>query len=179
MPATPQNRRNHGTLRGVGGHGHRRPVDAGGIRLRLPAPAGMGPGSAPTAPPAGVSDQATQKLTRGTASRVGDLARIYEGPQEPPAGPSLLPAPRPRQPGPDRPGPAATGSAAAIAGADMRTILAALDEAADYKRDRTECCADCADQSCGTCQHRLRTAHAYETLAVRIVRAIDASPPRK
>lgn len=61
----------------------------------------------------------------------------------------------------------------------MPTILSALDEAADYKRDRAETCADCADQSCGTCQHRLAAARIYDTLAVRLVRAIEAAPPQK
>jgi hypothetical protein len=54
--------------------------------------------------------------------------------------------------------------------------LSALDEAADYKRDRAE---TCADQSCGTCQHRLAAARIYDTLAVRLVRAVEAAPPQK
>src|SRR5260221_1748829 len=70
MPATPQNRRTHATLRAVGGHGHRRRVDAGGTRLRLRALAVMGHGSARIARAAGVSDQAIQKLTRGTVKTV-------------------------------------------------------------------------------------------------------------
>jgi hypothetical protein len=61
----------------------------------------------------------------------------------------------------------------------MHTILSALDEAADYKRERADCCPDCADQSCGLCQHRLGAARGYETLAVRLVRAMDAAPPQK
>jgi hypothetical protein len=56
----------------------------------------------------------------------------------------------------------------------MYTILAALDEASGYKRDRAECCADCADQSCGTCQHRLDAARSYESLAARLMRAMEA-----
>ena len=43
--------------------------------------------------------------------------------------------------------------------------LAALDDAAQYKRDRAETCADCADQSCTTCQWRLHAADAYDQLA--------------
>jgi len=57
----------------------------------------------------------------------------------------------------------------------MHTILAALDEACDYKRERAECCADCADQSCTTCQYRLETARAYESLAVRLMRAMETA----
>src|SRR5258708_36254748 len=70
MPATPQNRRNHATLRAVGGHGHRRRVDAGGTRLRLRALSVMGHGSARIARAAGASDQAIQKLTRGDVKTV-------------------------------------------------------------------------------------------------------------
>ena len=61
----------------------------------------------------------------------------------------------------------------------MPTILSALDEASDYKRDRAAGCADCADQSCGTCQHRLDAARAYEGLATRLQHAIDADTPDK
>ena len=64
-----------------------------------------------------------------------------------------------------------------IAAAGMSTILSALDEASDYKRDRAAGCADCADQSCGTCQFRLDAAHAYESLATRLQHAIDAATP--
>ena len=58
-------------------------------------------------------------------------------------------------------------------------FLAALDEASDYKRDRAECCADCADQSCGTCQHRLDAASAYESLAARLMRAMESAVAEK
>ena len=102
---------------------------------------------------------------------VGDLARIYEGTQEAPAGAYLVP--EPRQAGPDQAQPADSKNAEAIA-AGMPAILAALDEASDYKRDRAASCADCADQSCGTCQHRLDAAHAYDSLATRLQHAIDA-----
>ena len=61
----------------------------------------------------------------------------------------------------------------------MHTILAALDEASDYKRDRAESCADCADRSCGTCQYRLDDARAYESLAARLMRAMENSVAEK
>src|SRR5262249_17079785 len=117
--------------------------------------------------------QADDQHTGRAVGLVGELARIYEGTQETPTGSYARPEPEPRQPGPDQPAQAATPSAEAIADAGMHTILMALDEAADYKRDRAECCADCADQSCALCQHRLDTAQNYETLAVRLVRAMD------
>jgi hypothetical protein len=61
----------------------------------------------------------------------------------------------------------------------MHIILAALDEASDYKRDRAEGCTDCADQSCGTCQHRIETARAYESLATRLMRAMETAVAEK
>jgi hypothetical protein len=60
--------------------------------------------------------------------------------------------------------------------ADARTILTALDEAADYKRDRAANCADCEDQSCGTCGYRLRSARAYDSAAARLLAAGQARP---
>jgi hypothetical protein len=110
---------------------------------------------------------------------VGDLARIYEGIQEAPAGAYLVEMPEPRQVGPDRARPSAGKNAEAIAAAGMFTILSALDEASDYKRDRAAGCADCADQSCGTCQHRLDAAQAYDSLATRLQHAIDADTADK
>jgi hypothetical protein len=121
--------------------------------------------------------QADDQHTGRAVELIGDLARIYEGTQETPSG--AEPAPQTRQPGPDPHAPAVTSNAKAIADAEMYTILSALDEAADYKRERAECCPDCADQSCWLCQHRLGAARAYETLTVRLVRAMDAAPPQK
>jgi hypothetical protein len=55
--------------------------------------------------------------------------------------------------------------------ADMRTVLEALDVAADYKRDRAANCADC-DASpadlCGTCEWRLHVADGYDALTRRL-----------
>jgi hypothetical protein len=108
---------------------------------------------------------------------VGDLARIYEGTQEIPDGARLVP--EPTQASLDQAGRAAANHAEAIAGIGMPTILSALDEASDYKRDRAAGCADCADQSCGTCQYRLDAARAYESLATRLQHAMDAAAPGK
>ena len=110
---------------------------------------------------------------------VGDLARIYEGTQEVPVGAYLVEMPEQRR---ARPGPSLAGRHQER-GDDCRrrifTILSALDEASDYKRDRAAGCADCADQSCGTCEHRLDAAQAYESLATRLQHAIDADTPGK
>ncbi len=112
-------------------------------------------------------DQHTGRAVR----LVGDLARIYEGTQEVPVVARLVP--EPSQASLERTRRAAAGHAEAIAGAGMPVILSALDEASDYKRDRAAACSDCADQSCGTCQHRLNAALAYETLATRLQHAAD------
>lgn len=123
--------------------------------------------------------QADDQHTGRAVGLIGDLARIYEGTQEAPAGAYVGSVPQPRQPSSDPPASASTSSAQAIAGAGMHIILAALDEASDYKRDRAECCADCADQSCGTCQHRLEVARSYESLAARLMRAMESAVAEK
>ena len=122
-------------------------------------------------------DQHTGRAVR----LVGDLARIYEGTQEVPVVARIVP--EPSQASLEQARRAAAGHAEAIAGAGMPVILSALDEASDYKRDRAAVCSDCADQSCGTCQHRLDAARAYECLATRLQHAIDGviykRPPRQ
>jgi hypothetical protein len=110
---------------------------------------------------------------------VGDLARIYEGTQEVPAGAYLVEMPEQRRARPDQAWPADSKNAETIAATGIFTILSALDEASDYKRDRAAGCADCADESCGTCQHRLDAARAYESLAARLQHAIDGVTPDK
>jgi hypothetical protein len=118
-------------------------------------------------------DQHTGRAVR----LVGDLARIYEGTQEIPDGARLVP--EASQAMLDQAGRAAANNAEAIAGVGMPVILSALDEASDYKRDRAAACSDCADQSCGTCQHRIDAAHAYESLATRLQHAIDGPTPER
>jgi len=102
---------------------------------------------------------------------IGDLARIYQGTQDhpAPADPVTVPPPRPADPGPSR------HDAVALTRADASTVVAALDIAADYKRDRAETCADCPDQSCPTCETRLRDASAYDGMAGRLFWAAEAA----
>jgi hypothetical protein len=95
---------------------------------------------------------------------IGDLARIWEGTQDHPAGTHLSKIPS-----------AAPGSGTVtLAGQDISTVLAALDEAAEYKRDRAETCADCPDQSCLTCQARLQGAQEYDHLAAQVLQEAEA-----
>jgi hypothetical protein len=57
---------------------------------------------------------------------------------------------------------------------DVRTVLDALDVAADHKRDLAANCPDCDGDPagtadlCGTCEHRLAVADEYDALAERI-----------
>jgi hypothetical protein len=105
------------------------------------------------------------------------VARIYEGTLDAPVGgyvvvPSSPPtAPEP----PGRPG----QDAVLVSAAEVKTLLAALDDAAEYKRDRAETCADCTDQSCTTCQWRLQAADTYDQMAGRMIHAAEASTARQ
>ena len=102
------------------------------------------------------------------------VARIYEGTVDAPRGgyvvvPSSQPtAPQPR--GQD---------AVIVPAAEVKTLLAALDAAAEYKRDRAETCADCVGQSCTTCQWRLQAADTYDQLAGQMIHAAEASAARQ
>jgi hypothetical protein len=105
---------------------------------------------------------------------IGDLARIWEGTQDYPAAAHLItvPSSRPAQPGP---GGQAAPDGVVLAGGDIRTVVAALDVAASYQRDRAEMCADCLGRSCATCQIRLRDAWAYDGMAGRLAWAAEAA----
>ena len=107
---------------------------------------------------------------------IGDLARICEGSQDHPFGPSINPVPSaaaPEPPGPEpEPGPSVPEDdpgAVTLTHAQIRTVRTSLDIAADWKRDRAEMCTDCADQSCYACELRLRDAEAYDQLARQLL----------
>jgi transcriptional regulator with XRE-family HTH domain len=105
------------------------------------------------------------------------LARIYEGTLDAPAGGYVVvpssPPTAPRPPGPP-------GQDAFLVPADqVKTLLAALDEAAEYKRDRAAACADCTGQSCTTCQWRLQAADTYDQLASQVIHTAAASAARQ
>ena len=105
---------------------------------------------------------------RHTAQAVGaiaDLAGVYDGTRDSSYGTDLTPEP---------PGPADQDAVIVSAG-EVKTLLAALDDATEYERDRAETCADCADQSCGTCQWRLQAARDYDQIAAQMLQAAEAS----
>ena len=104
---------------------------------------------------------------------IRDVARIYEGTLDAPRGGYVVvPSSQPKalQP-PDQP-------AVIVPAGQVKTLLAALDDAAEYKRDRADTCADCADQSCTTCQWRLQTADTYNQLARQLIQPAEASAAR-
>jgi hypothetical protein len=103
---------------------------------------------------------------------IGDLAHIYQGSQDHPFGPHINEPPPQTEPAPPAP---AGPDAVLVPAGEVKNLLIALDIAADYNRDRAELCADCADQSCPTCELRLREAHAYDRLYAQLTRQADAS----
>jgi hypothetical protein len=114
------------------------------------------------------------KHTSQAMGMIRDLAHVYEGTRDAPYDADLdkdPPAPH-AEPGP--PGSQAD-DAVTLTATDIRTIIAALDDASEYKRDRAETCADCADQSCTTCQLRQQAAEAYDQLAGHMTQAAQAS----
>ena len=102
---------------------------------------------------------------------ISDLAHIYEGAQDHPFGPHNDVSLSRTEPAPE---PAAQDAVTVPAG-EVKTLLAALDVAADYKRDRAAACADCTSQSCPTCQSRLQNARAYNRLAAHLIQSAEAS----
>ena len=104
---------------------------------------------------------------------ISDLAHIYEGAQDHPFGPYINQAPRSKtQPSPSEP---AAQDAVPVPADQVKTLLAALDIAADDKRDRAAACADCTTQSCPTCQSRLQHARAHDRIAAHLIQTTEAS----
>jgi hypothetical protein len=101
------------------------------------------------------------------------VARIYEGTLDAPVGGYVVvPSSPPTAPQPP-------GQDVVVSAAEVKTLLAALDDAAEYKRDRAGTCADCAGRSCPTCQWRLQAAEAYDQMASQMIRAAEASAARQ
>ena len=103
---------------------------------------------------------------------IGDLAHIYEGSQDHPFGPDTGEIPPRPEPTPPEP---VSHDTVTVPASEIKTLIAALTIAADYKRDRAEMCADCADQSCPTCESRLRDAQAYDHLHVQLIQQAETS----
>jgi hypothetical protein len=109
---------------------------------------------------------------------IRQVARIYQGTLDAPVGGSVVvPSSPPAAPQPPVPPPGQ--DAVLVSAAEITTLLAALADAAEDKRDRAETCADCAGQCCPTCQWRLQAAEAYDQLAGRMIHAAEASADRE
>ena len=106
------------------------------------------------------------------------VARIYEGTLDAPAGGYVV-VPSSPATAPQAARPALARTPSSSRPTEVKTLLAALDDAAEYKRDRAETCADCTDQSCTTCQWRLQAADTYDQLAGQMIHAAEASTARQ
>jgi hypothetical protein len=104
---------------------------------------------------------------------ISDLAHIYQGSQDHPFGPTASqPAPQPEP----APPPPATQNAVPVPIGEVKTLLRALDIAAECNRDRAGLCADCTGQSCPACELRLREAQIYDRLYAQLDQQAGASP---
>ena len=103
---------------------------------------------------------------------IRDLAHIYEGSQDHPFGPTVNQPPPQAESASPTP---ATHNAVPVPIGEVKTLLIALGIAADYNRDRAELCADCADQSCATCESRIREAQAYDRLYAQLTQQADVT----
>jgi hypothetical protein len=94
-----------------------------------------------------------------------DLAYVYDGTRDVSYLDHAVPGPH-TAPGPSDPD---ADDAVILTGAEVRTVVTALDIAADQKHDCAAACAGCADQTCLTCQSRLRDARAYDQMAAQML----------
>ena len=92
------------------------------------------------------------------------LVGVYDGTRDLPIGVGRHATPQPHPEPRSEP----DSDAVVLTGADIGTVLDALDLAAEYKLDLADVCADCADRSCPGCQHRIKLARGYDRLVDRI-----------
>jgi hypothetical protein len=112
---------------------------------------------------------------RHTAHAIGAIAgldSLYEGTRDASYDTYLYQPPSAQHADPV---PAGPHDAVVLTDAEVSTIFTALEIAAGHKRDRAEMCADCPDQSCLTCQSRLRDAHTYDQMAAQLLQTAEAS----
>jgi hypothetical protein len=111
-------------------------------------------------------EPATCAVIAGLITRAHAAGRQRSGPSGPvPLAQGLAAGPE----APVRPQPAL---AASLTRDQLRTVLSALDVAADYKRDAADVCGECSEYDvCTTCQYRLTVADEYEALAEQLKEA--------
>jgi hypothetical protein len=110
---------------------------------------------------------------RHTGAAIGailDLAFLYDGTRDVSYA-TYAPTP---QAGPEPSGPG-DDDAIILTDTEVHTLVGALDIAADFKRDRAAACAECVDQTCVTCQSRLRDAEAYDQMASQMLQTAQIS----
>ena len=102
---------------------------------------------------------------------ISDPAHIYQGSLDHSFGPCIggIP-PRTDPPAPEP----ASQVTVLITVSEVTIVLAALDIAADYQRDRVGLCADCTGRICPACESRLRDAQAYDHLSAQLIQAAQA-----
>jgi hypothetical protein len=119
---------------------------------------------------------------RHTGQAIGavlDLAYVYDGTRDTSYLDHAPPSPH-TTPGPSDPD---ADDAVILTGAEVRTVVTALDIAADHNHGRAATCADCTDQTCPACQSRLRDAQAYDQMAAQmlqtaaVARTANSAPP--
>ena len=103
---------------------------------------------------------------------ISDLANIYEGSEDHPFGPYLNEIPPRTEPSAPEP---ASPDTVRIPAGEVKTLLVALEIAADYQRDRADLCADCTSQTCPACESRVRDAQAYDHLSAQLTQAAQAA----
>jgi hypothetical protein len=105
---------------------------------------------------------------------IGDLASTYQGTHDHSRIPGIVPAELAPHAGP---GPAVPEAedAVILTDAEVSTVVTALDLAAEYKRDRADACADCAEQSCPACQTRLKDARTYDQMAADMLQTAQTA----
>ena len=101
---------------------------------------------------------------------ISDPAHIYQGSLDHSFGPCIGGIP----PRTDPPAPGPGQVTVLITVSEVTIVLAALDIAADYQRDRAGLCADCTGQTCPACESRLRDAQAYDHLSAQLIQAAQA-----
>jgi hypothetical protein len=114
---------------------------------------------------------------RHTAQAVGaiaDLAGVYDGTRDSSYGTYLYQSPSApyAELGPSGP---EADDAVILTDAEVSAVTGALNIAAGYTRDRAADCADCAGQTCLTCQSRLRDSQAYNQMAAQMLQTAAAS----
>ena len=142
-PAPPPTSARRPASTGRAAHDQRRPLHLGIDPRRA-----RGPGT-PRLPPVRQPAHRPRPSARSSTSPTSTTA--------PATSPTATTRRRHRTPGQDHLAPRQTTRSSSPTPKSAPSSRA-LDIAADYKRDRAAACADCADQTCVTCQSRLRDA---------------------